>query len=204
MLPWCRTVPRWIPTVGDWGATSPCPHSKYVCTCCQVVAEGGRKADSPQLLVWSPRAGPWGGCLSHPACGISDFPRGRSGAYSMKCTCLKGCLAYCPLDPKWMEEATRDILSSLRSCLRERTGIHRLEEDLWGATVPIPQPSHQTEPHPQIQGGMTFLIRPSRKPGSAPTGVGGCPHFRTEHWKTELGSRQNQMLVTPQLQPLLG
>ena len=51
-----------------------------------------------------------------------------------------------------MEEATRDILSSLRSHLQERRGIHRLEEDLWGADVPILQPSCQTEPHHQTQG----------------------------------------------------
>ena len=40
-----------------------------------------------------------------------------------------------------MEEATRDILSSPRGCLQERRGIHRPEEDLQGATVPIPQSS---------------------------------------------------------------
>ena len=36
--------------------------------------------------------------------------------------------------------------------MRERRGIHRPEEDLQGADVPIPQPSCQTEPHPQTQG----------------------------------------------------
>ena len=51
-----------------------------------------------------------------------------------------------------MGEATRDILSSLRSHLQERRGIQRVEEELWGATVPILQPSHQTKPHSQTQG----------------------------------------------------
>ena len=57
-----------------------------------------------------------------------------------------------PFGPEWMEEATGDILSSLRDHIWERRGIHRLEEDLWGATVPIPQHSCQTKPHPWTRG----------------------------------------------------
>ena len=57
-----------------------------------------------------------------------------------------------PCGLKWMEKATRDILSSLRNHLWRRGGTVKLEEDQRGAATAYPWPSHQTEPHSQIWG----------------------------------------------------
>ena len=51
-----------------------------------------------------------------------------------------------------MQKATKDILSSLRSCLHRRGGTTKPEEDQREAAMATPWPSYQTEAHSQTQG----------------------------------------------------
>ena len=134
-----------------WGATLSHHPLNDFCTCCWVRAEGGRKVDSPWSLAWSPRAKPWGRLSCHPAYGYQTSQEEIRDQFH-EVYMLRRLSGPLPFWPKWMEEASRDILSSLRSHLWKRRGIQRLEEELWGATVPILQPSHQTKAHPQTQG----------------------------------------------------
>ena len=83
------------------------------------------------------------------------LPRRRLGASSMiyiYIYILKRLPDLPPCGSKRIEKATRDILSSLRSCLQRRGGTAELEEDQRGATVAILWPSHQTKPNSQTQG----------------------------------------------------
>ena len=79
--------------------------------------------------------------------------------------------------PKQMEEATRDILSSLGDCLQERRGIHRPEEDLWGATAPIPQPGHKTKPCPWAQGRDNIPDKALQEAREVHQGASEAAHF---------------------------
>ena len=58
---------------------------------------------------------------------------------------LKRLPSLLPCGPKWMEEATKDILSSLRSHLQRWGGRAMLEEGHRGAAMASPWPSCQTE-----------------------------------------------------------
>ena len=64
----------------------------------------------------------------------------------------KGLLHPTPYGPGWMEALDQEICASLEEWTLWRWGTTKLEEDLQGATVPILQPSHQTEFCHQTQG----------------------------------------------------
>ena len=89
----------------------------------------------------------------------TKLPERRSGTYSMKCTCLRGCPG-CPVHPpfglKQMEEATRDILSSL-SFLWER-GYPLTGRRPMGSccTYSSAQPPDQTPPSDPRDGWPTW------------------------------------------------
>ena len=89
-----------------------------------------------------------------------------------------------PCRPKHMEKATRDILSSLRSHLQRRGGTTKLEEGQKGA------PAAKLNSILRPKGGITHMIRPSRKPGRCTMGVGCCPHSGIEYWKAKQRSQQ--------------
>ena len=80
MLPRCRVVHGWIPTVGCQGTALSVYSLRDVCACCWIQAEGSGKVDLPQLLAWTPQAGPQGRCTSCPASGIPDLQRRNQAA----------------------------------------------------------------------------------------------------------------------------
>ena len=71
-----------------------------------------------------------------------------------------------PCGPKWMKEAIKDILCSLRSHLQRQGGTTMLEEDQRGAAAATVWPSCWTGPHSQssqTQGRTTHVMRPFQK-----------------------------------------
>ena len=102
---------------------------------------------------------------------------------------LKRLLSPPPCGPYWIEEAIKDILSSLRSCLQRWGGTTMLEEGQRGAAMAALQLSCQT--------GIPTWWSPPGGQGGSWAGIGGCLHAGVKYWQTEPGSRWHPTLMPP-------
>ena len=73
-----------------------------------------------------------------------------------------------PCGPKWMEKATRDILSSLRSHLQRGRSCKAGRGPMGGLPWPFHGPATKQNHILRPKGGMTYMIKPSRMPGKCP------------------------------------
>ena len=121
MPPRCRVISQWISLVGLQGTALPVHPPKDVYACCWNWAEGSREVSLPQPQAWSPKAGPRGGCICHPP-GRVLGPPGRNSRPFHQVYMLKRLPRSPPCRPKQVQEVTRDILSTLKDCLRWRRG----------------------------------------------------------------------------------
>ena len=119
----CRTIPRWIPAMGCWRTALPVHIPMDVCPCRWVWAERSGMVNSMQPPAGPPKARLWVRCDCCPAGGVGyQMSSEEIGDLYQQIYALKRLPRPPPCGPERAQKITAKIMSSLKDCLRQRTG----------------------------------------------------------------------------------